>query len=256
MVFFFSVMKPAKLLLIYDSVNFQHSGYVKTTRVFLQELLGIQVLLDSIDIPLSEHNNPFEWYVSSIHEADYVAIVVPPKILPDEAHRGGPYRNVFKLSINLLMSRIENGLENRLNLSTKYLIFVLPDSHRGELPLSQIETLFAGFGNCFEIPSDFLYLRQHIQFSLNRTFLHVRLPRCFLSSRSRNNELFYKMNGDVAQQNKDPLPLLPIAEYSPNEESELLCLFNIEGYLNESYGKHITSVTKLPSVIASATVVS
>ena len=46
------------MLLAFDPVSVGHTDMVQGSRVFLQELLAIDVLLDVTDIPKTEHKDP------------------------------------------------------------------------------------------------------------------------------------------------------------------------------------------------------
>lgn len=216
-------------------MSVQHTAYVKATQTFLRKSLGIQVLLDVIDIPRTQSKKPFQWLESAISRVNYVAFIVPSK--PGD-HSGSPYQNLYDLGLNLMESDIEKGLKTRTNSPTKYIYLVLPDSDKEKIPE------FSHFAAHFRIPFDYFCLRQHIHSTWTTC---IRLPRWILFNDTTYNRKFFEIFDDVQNSsgklpvldNKCDVPLIKKCERTSFQTEEL----------NNAFGNQIKSVKQLPAVV-------
>jgi hypothetical protein len=67
--------QPRSVLLIHDP-DISDSRQLEALRTFLQSYACLQVWLDVVDIPLSEHKDPLIWYARAVDRADLVAVWV------------------------------------------------------------------------------------------------------------------------------------------------------------------------------------
>ncbi len=250
--FLFAVPSDFKMLLVFDAVNVQHTDYVKATRIFLRKLLDIEVIVDVVDMKITEHTSPYQWNITAIKQADCVAIVIPPKILPCE-RRGSPYHKTYQLCLNVLESHLENLLKNNQASSSDKIVTLV-------LPFSDIELIpkFVKFMARFQIPLDYCFLRQHIQ-SI-RSPRRIRLPRWLLFNQTTTKKLFSTVVDNI-QTSQDEIALLPDIEYSntltvgdgqddllPEETS---AIHNRTEELDAIFGTCVKSIRNLPSVMSS-----
>lgn len=240
-----------RMLLVFDSVSVQHTQYVKATRIFLRKLLGVEVLLDVADMENKEQGSPFQWYITAIERADCIAVVVPQKADHSQC-RGSPYHKTFQLCLNMLASHLENTLsDNKTKVSNRYLTLMLPNSDPELIPP------FAKFMARFQIPSDYFFLRHHIQ-SIRKPFL-VCLPRWLPFKQKSANKLFSTIveRLDVCE---EQVALMLSDKGNRNIESnhdckssllqeEVLAIQNRTKEFDAIYGNHIQSVRDLAPVI-------
>lgn len=241
------------MLLVFDAVSVQHTDYVKATRIFLRKLLDIEVIVDVVDMNITEHTSPFQWNIAAIEQADCVAIVIPPKILPCE-RRGSPYHKTYQLCLNVLESHLENVLKNNQAPSSDK-IFALV------LPFSDIELIpkFLKFMARFQIPLDYCFLRQHIQ-SI-RSPRRIRLPRWLLFNQTTTKKLFSTVVDNI-QTSQDEIALLPDIEYSNSLTvgdgqddllpEEMSAIHHRTEEMDAIFGTCVKSIRTLPSVMSSA----
>ncbi|KAI9555324.1 hypothetical protein GHT06_017839 [Daphnia sinensis] len=240
-----------KMLLVFDSVSVQHTQYVKATRNFLRQLLGVEVLLDVADIENEEQGSPFQWYSMAIERADCIAIVVPEK--PDHSHcRGSPYHKTFQLCLNMLASHQKNTLsDNKSKGSNRYITLIVPNSDPGQVPP------FAKFMARFQIPFDYFFLRQHIQ-SIRNPF-RFRLPRWLPFKQKSTNKLFSAIVERLDLCEEQVALMLGDKGIRTNTQSnhecqsslfpeELLAIQNRTDELDAIYGNNIQSVRHLTAV--------
>ena len=228
------------MLLVYDAASVQHTEYVKATKKILQNFLGIDLLLDTLDVPRTDHKSPPQWYMTEMERADLIAFILPPRILSDQC-RGSPFHNTYQLCLNVLESNLKNM--SKISMCDKYLAFVLPDSDPTFiLPFSKFMTRF-------QIPYDCYPLRQHIQ--LNQSICRVRLPRWLLFNNSRNNSEFFR----ILEKNPECEEQIPFLSHSidsdiqNNQEEEFVSIERKTKQLDDIFGNVILRVSDLKPVI-------
>lgn len=232
------------LLLAWDAASVEHTNYTKTLQVFLQQNLRIKVLLDIIEVPASSDCSPYKWYAKMLEEADCVAFIVPPKVTQG-TQRGSPYQNTYQFCLNFL-ENVKLTNENPAAIDSCIVLF-LPDSESTLLP-NQLNFLAK-----FKMPSQHLFLRQHIQWistrDLGKFYRCIKLPSCLLPNSKSLSSSFFNLYNQISNvEVKTPLlSSMPEEEINLVIENEFIIQQKTE-QLDIDFGKGILGVRMLPTI--------
>lgn len=181
------------MLLAFDPVSVGHTDMVQASRVFLQELLAIDVLLDVTDIPKTEHKDPALWYQHAV-DVSFVAVVVPPSVAADTV-RGSPYQQTLPLCLDLMEKRWKNVLNNQSSVPRDGCVLILLDDSDQKL----IPEICRSWPK-FYLPKQALSLRQHLQSQEAKKGFRIRLPLSLLPKSDANDERFDKLVHEIKAQ--------------------------------------------------------
>ena len=245
----FAVSKQLTMLLACDAATIQHANYAKTLQLFLTHNLGIKVLLDIIEIPASQGKSPYTWYTTIFEQVDFVAVIVPPKAVFG-IQRGSPYE---KKTLQLCLNLIENRKMAASPSAIKNCFFLfVPDSGPS---LLQNELNFL---SKFDMPLQYLSLRQHIQFVANgnshyNAFQHFNLPLCCFPKQNTVSTSFFDIFNRISRDCVEtPLlsPMIRSEEVTPliDENYADYVIQQNTDQLDSAFGRQVPSVRTLSTI--------